>query len=102
MGGLGVQSPKGTKENSQKILSPKHKPFPPPRHLQQTGEPYQALGSWGALAGLGFGNFPKLGGETFLGVPIIRIILLWGLYWGPLILGNYHLRVKGVRKVSGL
>ena len=28
---------------------------------------------------------------TFLGVPIIRIIIYWGLHWGPLILGNYHL-----------
>ena len=27
---------------------------------------------------------------TILGVPIIRIIVLWGLYWGPPILGNYH------------
>ena len=25
----------------------------------------------------------------FLGVPIIRIIVYWGLYWGPLILRNY-------------
>ena len=29
---------------------------------------------------------------TFLVVPIIRIIIYWGLYWGPLILGNYHHR----------
>ena len=28
---------------------------------------------------------------TFLGVPIIRILVYWGLYWGPLILGNYNL-----------
>ena len=28
---------------------------------------------------------------TFLGVPIIRIIVFWGLYWGSLILGNHHL-----------
>ena len=27
---------------------------------------------------------------TFFGVPIIRIIVSWGLYWGPLVLGNYH------------
>ena len=27
---------------------------------------------------------------TFLGVPIIRIIVFWGLYWGPFIMGNYH------------
>ena len=36
-----------------------------------------------------FGDFPKLG-VPFLGVPIIRTIVFWGLYWGPLILGNYH------------
>ena len=27
----------------------------------------------------------------FLGVPIIRTIVFWGLYWGPLFLGNYHI-----------
>ena len=31
------------------------------------------------------GGFPKIWG-TLLGVPIIRIIIFWGLYWGPLIL----------------
>ena len=30
-------------------------------------------------------GFPKIRG-TFLGVPIIRIIIYWGLFWGPLIL----------------
>ena len=34
-------------------------------------------------------GFPKIRG-TFLGVPIIRTIVYWGLYWGPFILGNYH------------
>ena len=24
-------------------------------------------------------------------VPIIRIIVFWGLYWGPPILANYHI-----------
>ena len=32
-------------------------------------------------------GFPKIRG-TLLGVPIIRIIVFWGLYWGPLILGK--------------
>ena len=36
-------------------------------------------------------GFPKIRG-TILGVPIIRTIVFWGLYWGPLILGNYHIR----------
>ena len=29
-----------------------------------------------------------------MGVPIIRIIVFWGLYWGPLILGNYHIELR--------
>ena len=28
---------------------------------------------------------------TILGVPIIRIVVFWGLYWGPPILGNYYI-----------
>ena len=44
-----------------------------------------------------FGGCPKLGG-TFLGVSIIRIIVFWGLYWGPLILGNYHFGLWGLVK----
>ena len=38
------------------------------------------------------GGFPKLG-VHFLGVPIIRIIVFGGLYWGTPILGNYHMEV---------
>ena len=34
--------------------------------------------------------FPKIRG-TFLGVPIIRTIVYWGLFWGPLILGNFQI-----------
>ena len=34
-------------------------------------------------------RFPKIR-STFLGVPIRRTIVFWGLYWGPLLLGNYH------------
>ena len=36
------------------------------------------------------GSFLKLG-VPFLGVPIIRTIVFWGLYRGPLILGNYQI-----------
>ena len=43
--------------------------------------------------GLGIWGFPKIRG-TFFGVPIIRIIVFWGLYWGSPILGNYHLRFR--------
>ena len=32
---------------------------------------------------------------TFLGVAIIRIMVFWGLYWGPLILGNYQISLQG-------
>ena len=38
-------------------------------------------------------GFPKRRG-TILGVPIIRTIVFRGLYWGLLILGNYHLDVR--------
>ena len=35
-------------------------------------------------------GFPKIRG-TLLGVPIV----FWGLYWGPLNLGNYHIGDNG-------
>ena len=41
---------------------------------------YSTVALWGC---------PKIRG-TLLGVPMIRIIVLWDLYWGPLILGSYH------------
>ena len=34
-------------------------------------------------------------GGTILGVPRIRTIVFWGLYWGPLILGNYQIPKAG-------
>ena len=34
---------------------------------------------------------PKIRG-TIWGVPTIRTIIFWGLYWGPLILGNYQIK----------
>ena len=36
------------------------------------------------------GGFRKLG-IPFWGVPIIRLKIFWGQYWGPVILGNYLL-----------
>ena len=36
------------------------------------------------------GGVGKIRG-TLLGVPIIRTIVFGGLYWGPLILGNYQI-----------
>ena len=38
-------------------------------------------------------GFPRIRG-TFLKVPIIRIIVYWGLYWGPPILGNYQIHFQ--------
>ena len=38
-------------------------------------------------------GFPQIRG-TFLGVPIIGIIIYWGLYWGHPILGNYHIAMS--------
>ena len=38
-------------------------------------------------------GFPKIRG-TILGIPIIRTIVYWGLYWGSLILGNYHINFR--------
>ena len=38
-------------------------------------------------------GFPKIR-DTFLGVPIIRTIVYLGLYWGLLILGNYHVELR--------
>ena len=35
-------------------------------------------------------ELPKIRG-TILGVPIIRTVVFWVLYWGPFILGNYHI-----------
>ena len=35
-------------------------------------------------------GFPKIRG-TFLGITIKRIIVFWGLCWGPPIYGNYHM-----------
>ena len=28
---------------------------------------------------------------TFLGVPIVRSIIFWGLHWGPPVLGKYYM-----------
>ena len=46
-------------------------------------------------------EFPKIRG-TFLGVPIIRAIIFWGLYWGPLVLGNYHIGLYRVFRGLGV
>ena len=39
-------------------------------------------------------GFPKLG------VPVIRAIVFWGLYRGPLVLGNYLVLVPMIQKGS--
>ena len=42
------------------------------------------------------GIFPKIIGIPLWVVPIIRTIVFWGLYWGPLNLGNYHFALSMV------
>ena len=37
-------------------------------------------------------GFPKIRG-TLLGIPIVRTIVFWGLYWDSPILGNYHVDI---------
>ena len=37
-----------------------------------------------------------------MGVPIIRILAYWGLYWGPLIFGNYHFLMASGPHGSGV
>ena len=39
------------------------------------------------LASTHIRGFPKIRG-TFLGVPKIRTLVFWGLYWGPPMLGK--------------
>ena len=46
-------------------------------------------------------GFPKTRG-TILEVLILRIIAFWGLYWGPPILGNYHMLLHDGHKAQGL
>ena len=51
-----------------------------------------------SCAGLPKWGFPK-SGVPFLGVLIIRTIVFWGLYWGPLVLGNYQMSRVGLEEV---
>ena len=46
-------------------------------------------------------DFLKLG-VPFLGVPIIRTLVFWGLYWGSPNLGIYHIRWgRGAVRLDG-
>ena len=56
--------------------------------VKQSAQPRQVYVTW---------RFPKTRG-TLLGVPIIRTIV----YWGTLILGNYHILTGNARGVFGL
>ena len=42
------------------------------------------------VLGIGVSAFPKIRGAIFSGIPIIRIRVFWGLYWGPPIWAGYH------------
>ena len=44
------------------------------------------------VGGGGGGGFQKLGLHFSLGIPIIRMIIFWGLHWYPLVWGNYYIR----------
>ena len=46
-------------------------------------------------------GFPKLG-VSFWGILIIRIILYWGLYFAPPILGSYHMGPHNLEPLYGL
>ena len=70
-----------------------------PRRRDRRCDPQEKSPGFWALVDIW--GFPKIRG-TFLGVPIIRTIVFWGLYWGPLILGNYHLYRYTYNTVSGL
>ena len=52
-----------------------------------SGHRFRGFGFIGIIWG-----FPKIRG-TFLGVPMMRTIVYWGLYWGSLILGNYPIGI---------
>ena len=55
---------------------------------KQNGNCYNGLyrGYIGAYSGLGSRVSQNYG--YLIGGPVIRIVVSWGLYWGPLILGN--------------
>ena len=66
-------------------------------HSSWAAPPSGGLGAEGALPfcrvlGLqeGYGGLPKIR-ASYLGVPIIRTLVFWGLFWGPPILGNSHI-----------
>ena len=44
-------------------------------------------------------EFPKIRGPIFK--PITRIVVVWGLYGGPIILGNYQMIRRGSSKLPG-
>ena len=79
------------KQNSS-FYFPLHYPNITPIEPQYTPESWKPPVSCQSCQTLGhpkYGDVPKL--RDPFGVPIIRAIVFWGLYWGPLILGNYHI-----------
>ena len=44
-------------------------------------------------------GFPKVR-DTSMGVTIIRNIISWGLYWGPIILGKNHIEKFVVARLA--
>ena len=70
-----VGMPQSARASSQRCMV--HRSTKPLLGAQNQGPPI-----WG---------FPRIRGTILmLGVPIIRIIVFWGPYWGPPVYGNYH------------
>ena len=44
-------------------------------------------------------GFPQIR-RPFWGVPIVRIVVFSGLYWGPPVYGNYHAEARLVQGVE--
>ena len=64
----------------------------PQGKAEMTSIAYRSLSSMSLFEGDLVWGFPKIG-DTSLGVLLIRTTVFWGLYWGPLILGNCHFLV---------
>ena len=53
---------------------------------------FRGLRGFRVRVGIEWDRAPKTRG-TILRVPVVRSLIYWGLYWGPIIQGNYHMWV---------
>ena len=67
--------------------------FEDPPSLGCMTKPHAVVQSYTSLPGANMGVSKILCSEAanICGIPIIRIIISWGLYWGPSIEGIYHM-----------